>query len=106
MSFKAKKYRVRGAEGVQADLESMPDSYKVRVSRVFLADGNALAMDTSELLETLQVLYTALPSLARVGVYGYAKDVRDKSVDELRKLKDAGLGIVYFGLETGDDELL
>lgn len=97
---------MRGAEGVQEDLESMPDSYKVRVSRVFLADGNALAMDTSELLETLQVLYTALPSLARVGVYGYAKDVRDKSVDELRKLKDAGLGIVYFGLETGDDELL
>jgi len=73
---------------------------------VFLADGNALAMDTSELLDTLRVLYNELPALARVGVYGYAKDVRNKSVDDLRNLKDAGLGIVYLGLETGDDELL
>ncbi|MGY5860234.1 MAG: radical SAM protein [Candidatus Thorarchaeota archaeon] len=106
VSYKAKKYRVRGADGVQADLDSLPDSYKDRVSRVFLADGNALAMDTIELLETLKVLKNELPALARVGVYGYAKDVRDKTVEDLKKLHDAGLGIVYLGLETGDDELL
>lgn len=106
VSYKAKKYRVRGAEGISSDLNSLPESYKTRVSRVFLADGNALAMDTSELLDTLRVLYNELPALARVGVYGYAKDVRNKSVDDLRNLKDAGLGIVYLGLETGDDELL
>ena len=106
VSYKTKKYRVRGVEGITSDLDSLPQSYKTRVSRVFLADGNALAMDTSELLDTLRVLYNELPALARVGAYGYAKDVRNKSVDDLRKLKDAGLGIVYLGLETGDDELL
>jgi radical SAM superfamily enzyme YgiQ (UPF0313 family) len=44
--------------------------------------------------------------LERVGTYGYAKDVRDKSVEDLRTIREAGLGIVYLGLETGDDELL
>jgi radical SAM superfamily enzyme YgiQ (UPF0313 family) len=63
-------------------------------------------MPTNDLIETLHVLKPELPSLERVGVYGYAKDVRDKSVDDLKKIKDAGLGIVYFGLETGDDDLL
>ncbi len=106
VSYKQKQYRIRGANGVQSDLESLPDSYKQKVRRVFLADGNALAIPTNELIETLYVLKPELPNLERVGVYGYAKDVRDKSVDDLIKIKDAGLGIVYLGLETGDDDLL
>ncbi|MGD9397771.1 MAG: radical SAM protein [Candidatus Thorarchaeota archaeon] len=106
VSYKQKKYRVRGAEGVQSDLDSLPLDYKRRVRRVFLADGNALAMPTDDLVETLNVLKPELPSLERVGLYAYAKDVRDKSVDDLRRIKDAGLGIVYIGLETGDDDLL
>jgi radical SAM superfamily enzyme YgiQ (UPF0313 family) len=106
VSYKQKQYRVRGAEGLQSDLDSIPDTYKQRVRRVFLADGNALAMQTVELIETLEVLKSELPSLERVGIYGYAKDARDKSVNDLRRIKDAGLGIVYLGLETGDDELL
>lgn len=106
VSYKQKKYRVRGAEGVQSDLDSLHLDYKRRVRRVFLADGNALAMPTNELIETLNVLKPELPSLERVGVYGYAKDVRDKNVDDLRRIRDAGLGIVYLGLETGDDDLL
>ncbi len=106
ISYKQKEYRVRGADGVQSDLDSLPDSYKRRVQRVFLADGNALAMPTDELIETLNILKPELPSLQRVGVYGYAKDVRNKSVEELRRIKNAGLGIVYLGLETGDNELL
>ena len=106
VSYKQKQYRVRGADGVQSDLDSLPDSYKQRVRRVFLADGNALAMPTSELIESLNVLKPDLPSLERVGVYGYAKDVRDKSVDDLIRIRDAGLGIVYLGLETGADDLL
>ncbi|TFG29932.1 radical SAM protein [Candidatus Thorarchaeota archaeon] len=106
VSYKQKKYRVRGAEGIKSDLDSLPSSYKERVSRVFLADGNALAMATSEFLHTLNLLRKELPALERTGVYAYAKDVRDKSVEDLKELHEAGLGIVYLGLETGDDELL
>jgi radical SAM superfamily enzyme YgiQ (UPF0313 family) len=106
VSYKQKKYRVRGADGVQSDLDSLPLQYKHRVRRVFLADGNALAMPTDELIETLGVLKPELPFLERVGVYGYTKDVRDKSVDDLKRIREAGLGIVYLGLETGDEDLL
>jgi len=106
ISYKSKKYRVRGADEIQSDLDSLDSSYKQRVSRVFLADGNALAMSTAEILDTLKVLYSNLPSLQRVGVYSYAKDVRRKSIDDLKAVFNAGLGIVYLGLETGDDDLL
>jgi len=106
VSYKDKKYRVRAVRGIREDLHEISSSIKNRVRRVFLADGNALAMGTSEMLEVLGFLRDELPALERVGVYGYAKDVRNKSVTDLKAMKEAGLGIVYLGLETGDDGLL
>jgi radical SAM superfamily enzyme YgiQ (UPF0313 family) len=106
VSYKQKEYKVRGASGIRKDLESLDKHVRNRVRRVFLADGNALAMNTKDMKEALEVLYSEIPQLERVGTYGYAKDVREKSVEDLRTLKEAGLGIVYLGLETGDDELL
>ncbi len=106
VSYKQKRYRVRGESGIREDLLNIPGHIKERVTRVFLADGNALAMTTDEMLAVLNVLHEDLPSLQRVSTYGYAKDVRDKSVEDLGALHDAGLGLVYLGLETGDDELL
>jgi radical SAM superfamily enzyme YgiQ (UPF0313 family) len=106
VSYKQKQYRVRGVAGIQSDLKALPEHYKERTKRVFLADGNALSMSTEESLDVLKLLYNDLPCLKRVGVYGYAKDVRDKTVEELKELSKAGLGIVYLGLETGDDEIL
>jgi radical SAM superfamily enzyme YgiQ (UPF0313 family) len=106
ISYKKKKYRVRGADGIQSDLNSLPKSIKNNTRRVFLADGNALAMSTEEMQDVLRVLNRELPALERVGTYGYAKDVRDKSVEELKTLWEAGLGIMYLGLETGEERLL
>ncbi len=106
VSYKDREYRVRGAGKIANDLAELPQTYKQRVRRVFLADGNALAMDTTQLKDTLNVLRENLPDLERVGIYGYAKDVRNKSIDDLCGLREAGLGIVYLGLETGDDKLL
>jgi len=76
------------------------------VNRIFLADGNALAMNNSLLIKTLQRLYSELPSLERVGIYAGAQDVLRKKPGELKALKDSGLGIVYFGLESGSDKIL
>jgi len=106
VSYKGRAFKVRGAEGIQRDLAHLTPTQKLSVSRVFLADGNALTMRTDEMLNVLHVLKSQLPNLERVGSYGYAKDVRNKSISELRQLRDEGLGIVYFGLETGDDEIL
>lgn len=106
VSYKQKRYRIRGAEGIQGDLEGLSEQYKSTVRRVFLADGNALAIPTNEIVKILQLLHDELPNLERVGIYGYAKDVRDKTSKDLQVIKNAGLRIIYLGLETGDDELL
>lgn len=106
VSYKNKRYRVRGESGITQDLDQLSNRVKQRTTRVFLADGNALAMNADEMAKVLHVLDQELPNLERVGTYAYAGDVEDKTVDDLTKLHELGLGIVYLGLETGDDDLL
>lgn len=80
--------------------------YKTSIRRVFLADGNALVIDTGKLLDILAVLKETFPRLQRVSCYGGPKDILRKTPAELVVLRDAGLRLVYYGMESGDDEVL
>ncbi|MDO9536303.1 MAG: radical SAM protein [Bacillota bacterium] len=105
VSFMDKKFREREMNDIIADIAEA--STQIRgVTRVFLADGNAMVMDTSKLLEILSELYEAFPMLERVGVYATPQDMLEKSAEDLAKLKEAGLSIVYLGVESGNEEIL
>ncbi|HYE81458.1 MAG TPA: radical SAM protein [Clostridia bacterium] len=103
--YKDKKFRIRDVEEIFADIEEGKRSYR-RVSRVFLADGNALAMKADDLKRILLKIHELMPECERVGIYSSPGDILRKSVDELRELRELGLGIVYMGLESGCDEIL
>lgn len=77
-----------------------------QVKRIFLADGDALVLPTSKLLKLLAVLYKTFPNLQRVTSYAGPRDILRKSDEEMVQLREAGLKMLYFGLETGDDALL
>jgi radical SAM superfamily enzyme YgiQ (UPF0313 family) len=74
--------------------------------RVFLQDGDALVYPFAKLREVLQYLNEKLPTVDRIGTYATPQDILRRSVDELKELRQLKLGILYTGLETGDDELL
>jgi len=79
---------------------------KASVKRIFLADGDALVVSTDKLLKILSVLYETFPNLQRVSSYAAPQDILRKSVEELRQLKEAGLKLLYYGMESGDDSVL
>jgi len=74
--------------------------------RIFLQDGDALVYPFPKLREVLQYLNEKLPGVERIGTYATPQDILRRSVDELKELRQLKLGILYTGLETGDDELL
>ena len=76
------------------------------IRRVFLADGDALVLSTRRLLAILQAIREHLPAVRRVSSYCLPRNLRKKSVAELRELADAGLSMAYVGAESGDDEVL
>ena len=104
--YKDKVFRVRSREEIYKDLEEMGIMYAHFPLRIFLADGDALTLDTKQLLEILGWIYRLFPLCQRVTIYGTAGDVLKKSVPELMALKDAGLSMVYMGAESGSDEIL
>jgi len=72
----------------------------------FLQDANSLIMKTGELAEVLSFLRATFPSLVRITTYARAKTAARKTVDELNRLREAGLSRIHVGMESGCDPLL
>lgn len=103
--YRDKQFRAKPFERIRADIAEAARMGPV-FRRVFLCDGDALILSTKRLLPILEAIATELPWVERVGVYGDTRSVGRKNVEELRELAQAGLGIVYHGMESGDDEVL
>lgn len=104
--YKGKRFRIKPLAEAAADINSIPDRYRLSVDRVFLADGDALVYPFDGLVQILDRLAAAFPNLTRVGAYASPKSLTTKSVDELRLLREKKLRMIYFGLESGDDPTL
>lgn len=105
--YKDKNFRVRDLQEVVEDLEMARKYYaRIKVRRIFLADGDALIVKTADLLYILSKCKEYFPEVERISVYGAPKDIIHKTPEELKQLKEAGLDMVYMGLESGDDEVL
>jgi radical SAM superfamily enzyme YgiQ (UPF0313 family) len=99
--YRTKQYRVRPISEVvnevrESGLSGMP------VRRVFLGDGDALAAPYGDLREVLGAIREHLPSVTRVGIYADSRSILRLGVEKLGALRELGLGIVYFGPESGD----
>lgn len=103
--YSSKKFSVRKEEDVFRDIDKAAE-YSTDIRKIFLADGNAMVLSSSKLLKTLEYLNKKFPKVNRVSAYAIAKDLENKTIDELKTLKDAGLKLLYVGIESGDDELL
>ena len=104
-TYAGERFRIKSDDVIMEDI-AFAAAYCRRQRRVFLCDGDALIVPQVRLMRILEAIRTELPWVTRVGAYANAKSLKRKSIEELRELQRIGLGIVYMGLETGDDETL
>lgn len=102
-AYRGKRFRIKSFEEIKEDVDGI-SCYPVR--RVFLADGDALVIPQKELADILSYLQQELKGLERIGIYANARDILRKGIEDLRRLKALGLGIIYLGLESGDPNVL
>ena len=100
-----KKFKMRSFEEIYRDLQEARRE-NPRAERIFLADGDALCMATDKLLPILGAVSAIFPECSRVGIYGRAENILRKTDEELLELRQAGLGIIYLGVESGSAEVL
>ncbi|MGB0989702.1 MAG: radical SAM protein [Halarcobacter sp.] len=102
--YETKTFETRSLDEIFKDIDSMSIYSDER--RVFLADGDALACETSFLVEVLTYLKKSFPKLQRVSSYASPYNLLQKSQEELNLLREHGLSLVYYGIESGNHELL
>ncbi len=103
--YKDKDYTARPLDDVFTDIDTAAREWP-DADRVFLADGDALVLPTDHLLRILDKLNASFPNLTRVSSYALPLNLLKKSLDELARLKDAKLKLLYFGIESGSAEIL
>lgn len=104
-TYKEERFRIKDEGIVEMDL-AFAARYCRRQKRIFLADGDVLALSQRRLVALLTRIRQLLPWVNRVGLYGNARAIRGKSAAELDALKALGLNRVYMGLESGSDQVL
>lgn len=103
--YKSKSYRAKSLDETFGEIEAAardwPDAH-----RVFLADGDALALDTGHMSAVLTRLKETFPDLQRVSCYATPHNLNKKSIEDLARLKADGLSLIYVGIESGSDAVL
>ena len=103
--YRTKVFKVRPWPEVEAEIAQIAHSAP-HLRRIFLGDGDALAAPSDYLLELLAALRNAFPQLQRVSSYALPANLVKKSLEELTQLRASGLTLIYYGIETGEPDLL
>ena len=104
-TYQGERFKIKPDSVVMADI-AFAARYARRQRRVFLCDGDALIIPQQRLLKILAAIGEQLPWVTRVGAYANAKSLDLKTPIQLAELRAKGLGILYMGLESGDDQTL
>lgn len=123
-NFYGLKLQIRDIEDVKKEIDALkaymqsglqtPDQPRIVYyianewdgKEIFLQDGDALVYPYPCLVEVLEYLNSQFPNLERIASYATAQDVLRRSHSELAGLKKLKLGILYMGVESGDDAIL
>ncbi len=103
--YKDKQFHIRKLEDILEDLAWARRHY-ARVERIFLCDGDALALSVNKLMPILNYIRENFPECERVTAYARAEDALRKTDEELKQLYEAGLTMAYVGAESGSEKVL
>jgi radical SAM superfamily enzyme YgiQ (UPF0313 family) len=101
--YRSKRYQARPVDEVLADIAEARGRFAADVRHVFVADGDPLGMGLDQWEPILLALAASFPRLRRVSTYATARNLLEKAPQELRRLRELGLSLLYIGPESGDD---
>jgi radical SAM superfamily enzyme YgiQ (UPF0313 family) len=61
---------------------------------------------TGHLVNVLDLLNLRFPALERISAYAGPRNLKTRTIDELKMFRERKLDLLYLGVETGNDELL
>jgi radical SAM superfamily enzyme YgiQ (UPF0313 family) len=105
VTYKQKKFKIRSFEEVKKEIDWIAGQVP-ELRKVFLGDGDALAIPTNDLIRLLVYIRKKLPRVHKIAVYASPGNFVSKTVQDLLRLKENGLTLAYVGFESGDNDTL
>lgn len=103
--YRSKEYAERSWDEIRGEIDTMA-KYMPDTKRVFLADGDALNLDTESMVRIVSYIREKFHNIERVSCYAMPMNILKKTEDELRRMNEAGLDMFYLGIESGSDTVL
>ena len=103
--YRSKEYSERPWDEVKLEIDMMAKQMP-ETRRIFLADGDALNLDTEYMIKIVKYIKEKFPNLERISCYAMPMNILKKTTEELKKMYDAGLTMLYLGIESGSDLIL
>lgn len=104
--YKSSKFHIRPVAEIKEDIRAARKYYGDSFDSAFFPDGNTIIMKTAQLEEVFSFTLQTFPSIKRITLYASAKFLKQKTLEHLKRLKNAGLNRLHHGLESGNDEIL
>jgi radical SAM superfamily enzyme YgiQ (UPF0313 family) len=104
--YKETRFERRPVEDIVQDIETAGKFYRHRAPTIFLGDSNSLILDAGTLENILSHINQNFPDVRRVTSYARARTLCKMKMEDLQRIRRAGLTRLHIGLETGDPELL
>ncbi len=103
--YRSKEYSERPWEEIKMEID-MAAKQMPETKKIFLADGDALNLQTDYMIKIVKYLYEKFPNLERISCYAMPMNLLKKTPEELKKMHEAGLDMLYLGIESGSDIIL
>jgi len=103
--YRTKGFHTRSLDELKKEIDILSKDTP-SATKVFLADGDALVLETNILLELLKYLQKSFKSLRRVSLYATVQNIQNKTFEQLEQLRANKLSLIYIGIESGNDTIL
>jgi radical SAM superfamily enzyme YgiQ (UPF0313 family) len=100
------KFRLSPLSEVEADLEEISNTYFPDAKRIFFTGANPFVMSVGKLKKLAILAKNYYPQAESIGCFARITDITNKTVEQLRELRELGYNGITIGVETGDDESL
>lgn len=103
--YQNEHFRMTPLQEFREDLAEL-SKYQPTARRIFLTGANPFAMSYERLAERALLVHDYLVECQTIAMFSSIRDIRNKKVWQLRKLRALGINGLSIGAESGDDKTL
>nr|WP_314276425.1 radical SAM protein [uncultured Peptostreptococcus sp.] len=105
--YRYTNFKMESLDQIETDvIEASQHPFYRSTKRVFLLNGNPFVLKTDRLLSIAKIIHKHLKNVEVITCYASIRDIENKTDDELKILKEAGINDLYIGIESGNQEAL